>query len=158
MLGSSVKDEENIDRSSLHTDVLLKFFESQNLEEKNEQCHFIFNQIQNPHVKLVIFKFILPIFNEFNAFFQSEKSLIYPLYTESVCFNKLLASNFIETKVLSAYDDNIATFNVYNPHNLLLSKKLMLGFLKYLKFYQKAMSEVFKRLPIAHKSYILVSN
>ncbi|XP_023235734.1 uncharacterized protein LOC111635102 [Centruroides sculpturatus] len=115
--------------------------------------------MQNLYVKvyLLFFKYILPSFNEFNAFFQSKKSLI--------------SSNFIKPKALLAYDDIIETLNIYNPINLLPIKKINVGvttralindlsktdnelfILKCLKFFQKAVSEAFKRLPIGNLFY-----
>lgn len=64
------------------------FFRLGAFEDKSQVGNLILNKLQNPFVKsyLMFFKFILLVFNQFNAVFQSEKVMIHIISTECEWF------------------------------------------------------------------------
>ncbi|XP_040070364.1 uncharacterized protein LOC115314038 [Ixodes scapularis] len=114
---------------------------------------------------LQFLEYVLPLFNKLNALFQSKKNLIGILQEESQRLLRCLRQNFIKPEALQ----NLASIKPMDPRILLpleevylgeKCKKVLNGFqatepseahnlrLRCLSFYQTAVVEVQKRLPI----------
>ena len=78
-----------VDRILEQWDVLKQLFTLAQVEEKNPVAKLIYHEIQNPYNKayLCFLQYILPLINAFNAFFQSDKVLIFKIFNDS--FDKL---------------------------------------------------------------------
>lgn len=147
-------------------DVLKELFKVAVFEDKNAVADIIYREFNNPFVKayLAFLKFILPLFNEFNMLFQSEKVLFPVIARESRRFIKRLCAKFVERSFLD--DENFVTLNVRNSRVLLPSNKIQLGadtleilsdcsnsdreqFInKCLTFYHTFVEEAIKRFPV----------
>lgn len=147
-------------------DVLINLFRLAAFEDKNQVGNLILNELQNPFVKayLMFFKFILPVFNQFNAVFQSEKVMIHIISTECERFIRQLCVNFVRPEYFN--NEKLPTLNPYDPHVLLSVENIFVGSqtmdclrdcdnnskeqfkLKCLSFYQKAVEESLHRFPI----------
>lgn len=110
--------------------------------------------------------YILPLFNEFNILFQSEKVLFPIISQESKRFLRQLCGNFVKPDLLS--DDQLFSLNFCHPQCLVSLDELQLGLsksmvetlkginridveqfkIKCLTFYQKAATESVKRFPV----------
>lgn len=153
-------------------DVLLEVFRVAAFEDKNQVGNMIFNEMQNPYVKayLLFLKHVLPIFNSFNAMFQSSKVLVDKMYVESRRFVKILCVNFVKPSCYTS-EVELDLLNVFDPNVLLPVEEINVGLntmnllkdcikadneqfkLKCLKFYQVAVAQAFKRLPTKDKFY-----
>lgn len=153
-------------------DVLVEVFRLAAFEEKNSVANLILNEMQNPYVKAYLYflKHILPVFNSFNSMFQSQKILVDKLYMESRRFVRLLCVNFVKSSFY-VNDNELDTLNVFNPHVLLPIEEINFGSdtmdllkdcdkndterfkLRCLKFYQNAVDQAFKRLPVRDTFY-----
>lgn len=157
-------------------EVLEEVFRLAAYEDKNPVGNMIFSEMQNPYVKayLLFLKYILPSFNSFNAMFQSSKILVDKIYIESRRFLKILCTNFVKPSYYSS-ELELDRLNVFDPHALLPVEDINVGSdtmsllinckqtdneqfkLKCLKFYQQAVAQVFKRLPIKDNFYKNIS-
>lgn len=153
-------------------DVLIEDFWVSAFEDKNPVANIILTDMQNPYIKayLLFLKHVLPIFNSFNAMFQSSKILVHKLYIESRRFVKLLCINFIQPFFYNE-DAKLDFLNVNNPHVLLPISDINVGpgtmdllqhctendneqfKLRWLKFYQKAVTQAVRRFPINDRFY-----
>lgn len=140
-------------------------FRLADFEGESEVAKIIYNELCNPVTKayLLFLKYILPVFNQFNAFFQSEKLLTPFIYSECLRFLKTLGTNFLKKEYLS---DTIIDVNSFHPHCLLPIEAIQVGsstsdlissfdknlkqqfLLKCLVFYQKAFKECQSRFPL----------
>lgn len=148
--------------------ILTELFKIASVEDKNSTANIIYNEFQNPFVK-AYFKFlhfILPLFNEFNSFFQSSKILFPIINKESKRFIRQLCGNFIKPELLS--DDTLFSLNFEHPHSLLPMEEIQFGLsqqttdlfdvldkgdvlqfkFRCLNFYQKAAADSVKRFPV----------
>lgn len=107
---------------------------------------------------------MLPIFNNFNILFQSDKILIPYILSESQRFLKLLCINFLKPDIIK--EENFCNINIYHPHNLLPLEQINIGKqaletlkeckdvdtivfkTKCIKFYQTSVEQAVKRLPL----------
>lgn len=146
-------------------DVLIELFRLADFERESEVAQVIFNQLCNPVNKayLLFLNYILPLFNQFNAFFQSKKSLTPTIYSECLRFLKTLGSNFLKKEYIT---DEIIYINCYHPHHLLPLECIQAGpatsdliktfdnkvknqfLLKCVTFYQKAFENCLSRFPL----------
>lgn len=80
--------------------------------------------MQNPYNKayLCFLQYILPIIN---AFFQSDKVLIFKMYEESTRFILVMSSKFLKTECYS--DDSFDKLDFKNPSLLLSNDKICIG-------------------------------
>lgn len=128
--------------------MLLNLFRLASVEDKNPVGNIILNELQNPFVKayLMFFKFVLPVFNRFNAMLQ--------------CCRQL-CSNFLGPECFK--NEAIYELDPYNPRSLLPIEQISVGphamdcikscdklsqdqfKLKCLSFYQKAVLESSKK-------------
>nr|XP_008192464.1 PREDICTED: uncharacterized protein LOC103312773 [Tribolium castaneum] len=165
-----------IERFLLMWDVLSELFKMAAFEDQNGVASLIHNDLCSPVVKAYLYflKYVLPIFNEFNMFFQSKKSLLHLLYSECLRFLKFLGANFLKPEFLD--ETQIVNINVYHPDVLNdieqinvgpeafdlikhFDNNLRLQFkLNCVQFYQKAFSECLKRFPLTefYKNIIFV--
>ncbi|XP_072382532.1 protein FAM200A-like [Diabrotica undecimpunctata] len=161
-----------VDRLLSQWDVLIEVFRVSAFEDKNPVANIILTDMQNPYIKayLLFLKHVLPIFNSFNAMFQSSKILVHKLYIESRRFVKLLCINFIQPSFYNE-DAKLDSLNVNNPHVLLPISDINVGpgtmdllqhctendneqfKLRCLKFYQKAVTQAVRRFPINDRFY-----
>ncbi|KYN29119.1 hypothetical protein ALC57_01438 [Trachymyrmex cornetzi] len=139
------------------------------VEDKNPSADLILRDLNNPFIK-AYFQFmahVLPLFNNFNKLFQSESIVINCLGEESHRFLRLICANFLHPIAF----ENINKINPKNPNMLLPLEKINIGFaakttlssivnqdndilefkLRCLKFYQVAVEETLKRLPLDDK-------
>lgn len=155
-----------VDRVLVQWDILLNLFRLAAVEDKNPVANVILNELQNPFVKayLMFFKFVLPIFNQFNAIFQSEKVMINVISTESERFVRQLCTNFVRPEYFK--NEKLYDLNPNDPHCLLPIEQVNVGphtmdiikhcnkttieqfKLKCVTFYQKSLQESLKRFPI----------
>lgn len=125
------------------------------------------SEFENPFVQayLQFLAFILPLFQQFNILFQSQKVLFPVLSKESRRFVRQLCGKFIKREFIND-EDNLYNLNVYHPHVLLPLEEIQFGpqtikliencgqgaveqfKLKCLSFYQKAVSDSIKRFPL----------
>lgn len=165
-----------IERLLMQWDVLLEVFRLAAFEDKNPVATLILDEMQNPYVKayLTFLKHVLPIFNSFNAMFQSSKILIDQLYTESRRFVRQLCINFVQPSFFNT-DEKLDRLDVTNPHVLLPLEEVNFGRetadlikdcdknnnqtfkLRCLKFYQNSVTQAFRRLPVVDSFYKNVS-
>lgn len=124
------------------------------------------SEFENPFVQayLQFLSFILPLFQQFNILFQSQKVLFPLLSKESRRLVRQLCGKFIKREFINK--DNLYNLNVYHPHVLLPLEEIQFGpqtikliencgqgvveqfKLKCLSFYQKAVSDSIKRFPL----------
>lgn len=104
-----------VDRILEQLDVLKQLFTLAHVEENNPMAKLIYHKIQNPYNKayLCFLQYILPLINAFNAFFQSDKVLIFKMYEESTRFIRVMCSKFLKTECYS--DDSFDKLDFKNP-------------------------------------------
>lgn len=154
-----------VDRIIEMWDVLTELFRLADFERESEVAKIIYNELCNPITKayMLFLKYVLPLFNQFNAFFQSEKLLTPFIYSECLRFLKSLGSNFLKTEYIS---DQIVNLNCLHPYCLLPVEAIQVGsstsdlivsfdknikeqfLFKCLAFYQKAFQECLNRFPL----------
>lgn len=154
-----------IDRILEEWDVLTELFRLADFERESEIAKIIYNELCNPVTKayMLFLKYILPVFNQFNAFFQSESLLTPFIYSECLRFLKILATNFLKIEYIS---DEIVSVNCLHPQCILPVESIQVGsstfnlissfdknlkeqfLFKCLAFYQKAFQECLNRFPM----------
>lgn len=89
------------------------------VEDKTSVGQIILSDLNNPFTKayFCFLNHVLPIFNNFNKLFQSDKLLLPVLYEECRRMFRLLCGNFIKECELS--ENNLVNIDVYNLKNLL---------------------------------------
>jgi len=135
------------------------------VEEKNPAANVIYQELQNPYTKAYLYflHFILPVFNTFNALFQSEKPLVFILYEESVRFLRIMCSKFLKAECYKNDEfDKFKNPSMILPNNdieighearkILTSCKNDANYNKFMNviifFYQKVVEDSLKRLPM----------
>ncbi|XP_022160408.1 uncharacterized protein LOC111026609 [Myzus persicae] len=105
--------------------ILNDLFRLAYVEEKNPAANVIYQELQNPYTKayLCFLHFILPVFNTFNALFQSEKPLVFILYEESVRFLRIMCSKFLKAECYK--NDEFDKFK--NPSMILPNNDIEIG-------------------------------
>uniref|UniRef100_A0A2S2PFJ4 Uncharacterized protein n=1 Tax=Schizaphis graminum TaxID=13262 RepID=A0A2S2PFJ4_SCHGA len=113
---------------------------------------------------LCFLHFILPVFNTFNALFQSEKPLVFMLYEESVRFLRIMCSQFLKAECYKNDEfDKFKNPSMILPNNnieighetrkILISCKNDANYNKFMNviifFYQKVVENSLKRLLIS---------
>ena len=143
-------------------------FQQAQAEDKVMMAELISNEMNNKYVKayLEFMKYVLEFFNSTNALFQSKQNQIGKLQRESERLVRTLCQNFMKKDSFQKMD----TLNPNDPINLLPADEIFLGSecekllcpssddqrkevhlfkLRCLQFYQTAVSELMKRLPIS---------
>lgn len=143
-------------------EVLKHYFYLEVFETKNKCAQDISNLLCDNSIKayMLFLKYVLNIFNEFNASFQSRNILIHILSQSCQQFIKKIGFNFLTPKVLE-----IISLESIESRNFLPIDKVFLGAeceqflltqnlefiqqvkLKCLDFYVSAIEEMIKRLP-----------
>lgn len=143
-------------------EVLKHYFFLEVMETKNKSAESILNFLNNNEIKayMLFLKYSLNFFNNFNALFQSRKTLIHKLSKTSEQLIKQMGQNFLLPGVL-----NKISLEIIQPQNFLHLNEIYLGsecemFLKdqtsdfienikakCLDFYITAIEEMIKRLP-----------
>lgn len=112
-------------------------------------------------------QFVLPLFNSFNAIFQSNTILICELGEETLRFHRVICSFYLKAEAYNG--SKLTSVNYREPNNLLSLEEINIGtkasetltkinqpyltkvFLcRCLEFYQKTTQELIARLPIRH--------
>lgn len=165
-----------VDRILDQWDVLKQLFTLAQFEDKNPVAKLIYQEMQNPYNKayMCFLQFILPLINSFNAFFQSDKVLIFKIYEESTRFIRVICSKFLKTE---CYINNLFDkLDFKNPSHILPNDQICIGedtrtvlnschnrsnYQEFMNiviyYYQKIIEESIKRLPINDVFYIEIS-
>lgn len=157
-----------VERVLSQWEILKELFKVAVIEDKNPTSIGIYNEFLNPFIKayLEFLNFILPLFNEFNCLFQSEKTLFPIIIKESKRFIRQLCGKFVKAEFLD--DESLFSTNFFNPRYLLPVDEIQLGLsletynsfksldkgdvqqfkLKCLSFYQNAAADSIRRFPV----------
>ena len=154
-----------IERILSQWEVLKLLFFQAHTEDKVASAELIMNEFNNPYTKayLLFLKYVLGYFNQMNALFQSKNNLIGILQDESIRMTRLICRIFIRPEYLS----NLSQIDPNSSLQLLPLQQVGLGGecetilrsidnnegnkhfkTRCLGFYQIALTEIFKRLPL----------
>lgn len=103
-----------IERILENWQILIEYFTFVSEQDKLKTAEHILNELKNDHNKayLLFLKYVLNYFNNLNALFQSKKTLVHVLHSESKKIFLKLGQNFIKKEYLKT-DCNLKSSDIF---------------------------------------------